>query len=170
MSSRLGVYSACFNRLSPYGSGRVTEGNEALPAGYVGCHLSVVGTFKRRGFGLVKIDVLKDAVELLDQLETPLLALDDESWKKELPTPTKEIIQWENAQATSLKVLQRSNQLSELVYPLSKLSDKDNLDKLWRSINSVCCLLWPASQHLIMVCRSCVLRPVGPKSTNCGVL
>jgi hypothetical protein len=47
-------------------------------------------------------------------------------------------MQWENAQAVSLGVLQKYNQLVDYVYPLSKLSDKDNLGKLWRTISVVC--------------------------------
>ena len=105
----------------------------------------------------------------MDFLETPLLTLSDDPWKNELPTPTKEILQWENAQAVSLGILQKHSQLTDYVYTLSKLSDKDNLEKLWRTINLVrnVCLL-AAHRFSDVLHKSYLQRLPAHRWMSCG--
>ena len=75
----------------------------------------------------------------MDYMETPLLCPEGRQWKEELAQQALplQFHQWDRAQQVSVDASRHVDGLEALVNPLPKLTNKENVKKIWDAINAV---------------------------------
>ena len=81
-------------------------------------------------------------VQLAELLDSPLVGLEGDAWKKSFneqrPPKPEDFEAWADAQIFSLEAVQEYPKFKEMIYPLTEGKNKKVIQDLWKFVNLVC--------------------------------